>query len=122
MTPAARRAGLGAVALLAVGLSGGCTKNAVDRPAVDVTWTLSPAAATVGPATLTITLRGPAGGAGSAGAVPLEGLMSHPGMAPVIADASERAPGVYEVPFAFTMPGDWALIVRVALPGGEQVE
>jgi len=43
-------------------------------------------------------------------------------MAPVIADASERAPGVYEVPFAFTMQGDWTLIVRAALPGGGQVE
>jgi len=60
MTPAARRAGPGAVALLAVGLSGGCARKAVAPPAVDVTWTLSPAAATIGPATLTITLRGPA--------------------------------------------------------------
>ena len=122
MTPAARRAGPGAVALLAIGLSGGCTRETVGREAVDVAWTLSPAAATVGPATLTMTLRAPAGGAVTAATIHLEGHMSHPGMAPVIADASERAPGVYEVPFAFTMPGDWALIVRVALPGGGRVE
>ena len=45
----------------------------------------------VGPATLTITLRGPAGSAVRAATVRLEGHMSHPGMAPVLADARPSA-------------------------------
>ena len=91
-------------------------------PRVDVAWTLSPSPPGVGPAILTVTLRGPTGEAVTGAAVRLEGHMSHPGMAPVVADARERAPGVYDLPFAFTMQGDWVLLVSVAPPGGGRVE
>jgi hypothetical protein len=43
-------------------------------------------------------------------------------MAPVVAAAQEHEPGVYDVPFAFTMQGDWVLLVSVALPDGGRVE
>ena len=122
MTRSAWRTRPGAVALLAAGLSGGCTKAAVVAPRVDVAWTLSPSPPVVGPAILTITLRGPAGDAVTGATVHLEGHMSHPGMAPVMAEARERAPGTYDVPFAFTMQGDWVLLVSVAVPGGGRVE
>jgi YtkA-like len=110
------------VALLAAGLSSGCTKAAVVSPRVDVAWTLSPPAPVVGPALLTITLRGSSGEAVNGAKVRLEGHMTHPGMAPVVANAREQAPGVYEIPFGFTMQGDWVLLVSVALPGGGRVE
>ena len=122
MKRGAWRARPGAVALLAAGLSSGCTKSAVVPPPVDVAWTLSPTAAVVGPATLVVTVRAPAGDAVAGATVHLEAFMSHPGMAPVLADATERLPGVYDLPFAFTMPGDWVLTVSVALPGGGRVE
>ena len=48
--------------------------------------------------------------------------MSHPGMAPVIVNGAERAPGVYEIPFAFTMAGDWVLLVAVTLTDGSRAE
>jgi hypothetical protein len=48
--------------------------------------------------------------------------MSHVGMAPVFADALERAPGVYELSFALTMRGDWVLLVSVTLADGGRVE
>jgi hypothetical protein len=48
--------------------------------------------------------------------------MSHAGMAPVVTDAREHAPGVYDLPFAFTMQGDWVLLVSVALPAGGRIE
>jgi hypothetical protein len=48
--------------------------------------------------------------------------MSHAGMAPVFADGVERAPGVYELSFALTMRGDWALLVSATLAGGARVE
>jgi hypothetical protein len=48
--------------------------------------------------------------------------MSHAGMAPVLADGVERAAGVYDIPFAFTMQGDWVLLVSAVLPDGGRVE
>ena len=52
----------------------------------------------------------------------LEGHMSHAGMAPVLAEAAERAPGIYEIPFSFPMPGDWVLLVSAATTDGARLE
>jgi hypothetical protein len=116
------RARPAAVALLAAGLSGGCARAAVVGPRVDVAWTLLPSPPIVGPATLTVTLRGPSDAAVTGATVRLEGHMSHAGMPPVLAAGREQAPGVYDLPFAFTMQGDWVLLVSVTLPGGGRVE
>jgi hypothetical protein len=88
---------------------------------LDFSSTLEPAAPSVGPATLTVRLRD-AGGAVTGAAVRLEAHMSHPGMAPVMADATERTPGVYGISFHFTMQGDWVLLVSAVLPNGRRVE
>jgi hypothetical protein len=48
--------------------------------------------------------------------------MKHPGMAPVLAAATERSPGVYDLPFAFTMQGDWVLLVSAVAPHGGRIE
>jgi hypothetical protein len=120
-TAASRR--LAALVLLGAGLvSGACGRHSRPGPAIDVTSTLVPAAAVVGPATLTVTLRDPSGTPVRGAAVTLEGHMSHAGMAPVLASATERAPGVYAMPFAFTMRGDWALLVSVILTDGSRLE
>jgi hypothetical protein len=119
----APRAGRLALAMLgALLLIIGCRRPAIVTPAVDVTWALSPAVPIVGPATLTITLRRPSGEALAGAAVRLEGHMTHPGMAPVVADATERTPGVYDLPFEFTMQGDWVLLVSAAAPRDGRIE
>ena len=87
----------------------------------DVAWTLSPPTSIVGPAILNIHINGRSGPVIGA-IVKLEGHMSHAGMAPVLATATESAPGVYEVPFTFTMAGDWVLLVSGVLPDGSRVE
>lgn len=46
----------------------------------------------------------------------VEGFMSHPGMAPVMATVAERGEGVYEVELQLTMSGDWILLVTGRLP------
>jgi hypothetical protein len=112
--------------LAAAGLSQlGCSRHEhtarTDAP-VDLTWSLRPATAVVGPATLTLSLRASSGGPIAGAKVGLEAHMTHPGMAPVMAAAVERTPGVYEVDFAFTMQGDWVLLVSVSLPDGARVE
>ena len=108
---------LGAVLLVT-----GCRKSAPAASDVDLTWELSPAAPTVGPATLTITLRRQSGEPLAGAAMRLEGHMTHPGMAPVLADAIERTPGVYDLPFPFTMEGDWALLVTAETPRDGRIE
>jgi hypothetical protein len=108
---------------LAAGLAGGaCGRAAVTGPQPDLAWTLSPGTPVAGPATLTVTLRTPAGAPVAGARIRLEGHMSHPGMAPVVADGTEREPGVYAIPFTFTMPGDWALLVSATLADGARVE
>jgi hypothetical protein len=113
---------LGIVVLAASLPNSRCDRSVRTEPKVDVSWTLSPSAAVVGPALLTITLRRPSGDAVKGATVRLEGHMSHAGMTPVLANATERAPGVYDVSFAFTMRGDWVLLVSVALPDGGRVD
>jgi hypothetical protein len=100
----------------------GCGHSARSEPHVDLTWTLRPASAIVGPNTLTLSIRGRSGEPMAGATVRIEGHMTHPGMAPVMADAVERAPGVYEAAFAFTMQGNWVLLVSVRLPDGARVE
>lgn len=90
-----------------------------DQP--NLTWTLDPAASVVGPAVLRVQIQQPSGPVAGA-TVKLEAHMSHAGMAPVLANAIERAPGLYEVPFTFTMQGDWVLLVSGVLPDGVRVE
>jgi hypothetical protein len=113
--------GTRALALLAAGM----TVVSCGRPATTaagLSWTLSPATPVVGPATLTVQLRD-AGGTPLAGAqLRVDSFMSHPGMAPITAKASERTPGLYVVPVTFTMAGDWALLVSATLPDGGRVE
>lgn len=104
------------VALFAVSLPiNGCSSRGNLGPAVVVTSTLSPAVPVVGPAVLTVGVRDRAGAPVTKVAVRLEGHMSHAGMTPVLAHGTEREPGIYDVPFAFTMAGDWVLLVTATV-------
>ena len=51
----------------------------------------------------------------------VEGHMTHPGMAPVVAPLSENGDGVYETRLRFTMSGEWTLVVTGVLVNGEAV-
>jgi len=96
-----------------------------DRPRVpefNVAWTLDPSPAVVGPATLNVQLAHHTNGPVKGAALRLEGHMSHAGMAPVIAVATERAPGAYEIRFAFSMTGDWILLLSGETSEGRRIE
>jgi hypothetical protein len=87
--------------------------------AIRVTWTLDPSPPVVGePIVARLTLRDAAQKPITGMRLKLEGLMSHPGMAPVIAPVIERGDGTYEAALRFTMAGDWILLVTGQLPDG----
>lgn len=48
--------------------------------------------------------------------------MSHPGMAPVFADAREIEPGRYRAVMELSMAGDWYVVAHVNLPDGRKLE
>jgi hypothetical protein len=100
----------------------GCGRRDRAGPPLHVTWSLRPPSPIVGPATLTVTLQDQTGAPVKGAKVSLEGHMSHPGMAPVLADAVERTAGVYDVSFAFPMQGDWVLLVSAARADGARIE
>jgi len=48
--------------------------------------------------------------------------MSHPGMEPVFASATETEPGSYAARMQLTMPGDWVILVQGTLANGERID
>jgi hypothetical protein len=83
---------------------------------------VSPQPPRVGQVTITLTLTDGSGKLLSGARIRLEGNMSHPGMAPVFADASETDPGHYRARMDLSMAGDWYVIARVSLPNGRRLD
>lgn len=54
--------------------------------------------------------------------VSLTADMDMPGMTPVVAKASETAPGRYEGALTWTMPGDWSVFSEARWPDGRRLE
>jgi len=48
--------------------------------------------------------------------------MSHAGMAPAVATATEVEPGRYRAIIELSMPGDWVVIAHATLPDGRKVD
>lgn len=76
----------------------------------------------VGDATLVITLTDATGQPVSAQKVEVRGDMTHAGMQPVLAKSTKGENGVYEVPFEWTMSGDWIVTVKATMPDGAVAE
>ena len=53
--------------------------------------------------------------------VSARGDMNHGGMAPVLADGVESDPGVYRIPWEWTMAGDWLVDVTLRSAEGAEV-
>jgi hypothetical protein len=100
----------------------GCSRGGKDLPDVAMDLIVEPQPPQIGLARITISLadagRQPISGA----RVALEGNMSHAGMVPVFAQASEVTPGRYQADLEFTMGGDWFILVRADLPDGRSME
>jgi protein SCO1/2 len=88
---------------------------------VKMNLTLRPDPPAVGDATLTVSLSDAAGRPISGAQVQVRGDMAHGAMEPVLGAASgSDSGGQYQVPFRWTMGGDWVLHVQAALADGHQ--
>jgi hypothetical protein len=100
----------------------GCSRTASSPGNMTIEHAISPQPARVGPVVLTLRLADPAAKAVAGAHITLEADMSHAGMAPVLAEASEIEPGRYQAHLAFGMAGDWVILLHVTLPGGQKLE
>jgi len=86
-----------------------------------LTHEVSPQPPRVGP--VTITLKPAKSGIPLTGArITLEGNMSHGGMAPVFAEATEIAPGHYRAIMELSMAGDWFVQVHLSSSDGRKLD
>lgn len=85
---------------------------------VDVTLEVQPDPPAVGQSTLVLTLTDAEGNFIEGAALSVKGDMNHAGMEPVLREAQSGPDGVAEIPFEWTMGGDWIVTVDVSLPEG----
>ena len=112
-----------ALAALALVALTGCQRASQQSPAdqapeISAILAVDPEPALVGPATLSVQLSDASGAPVEGATVSLKGDMSHAGMQPVLAGATETAGGVYEAPWVWTMSGDWFVTVTAMLSDG----
>jgi hypothetical protein len=113
---------LPALACAAALLAAACRGPVEPAPALLVEHEISPHPPQVGRATLSLKLSDAAAKPLTGARVTLEGNMTHPGMIPVYAGATEVEPGRYRASLEFTMGGDWVVLVQAALPDGRKLE
>jgi hypothetical protein len=100
----------------------GCHRSADPAKDVSVHVNITPQPVHTGMATVTIQLADPAAAPISHAHISVEADMSHPGMAPVFADAAEALPGSYQAHLDFNMGGDWVVLLHIRLADGRKIE
>ena len=96
--------------------------NADPVSGVVMTFTVDPDPTLVGLTQAVIMLTGADGQPVTGATVAIKGDMTHAGMQPVLADATEEASGSYRAEFAWTMSGDWIVTVTATLADGTVAE
>lgn len=113
---------LGTGGLLILATLAGCRGDGPGHPTtLEVQLSVAPTPPVTGPARLVFSVQDPEGQPSENLSIRVEGMMSHPGMLPVVAQAQAEGEGHYVIPaFRFPMGGDWILLIRVRLPDGSQ--
>lgn len=102
-------------------LLAGCRQSAQNATA-EIGIELRAGSLTIGETTLHITLTDASGQPVSAQKIEVRGDMTHAGMQPVLAESSEGENGAYEIPFEWTMSGDWIVTVKATMADGSVSE
>ena len=87
-----------------------------------ITHEISPQHPRVGPVAITLKMTDSSGKSVSGAHFSLEGNMSHAGMTPVFAEATETGAGIYRATMNLSMAGDWRVVARATLPDGRKLE
>lgn len=111
---------LALVGLILMMIMIGCRQQVQDATEAGIRIDLSfePEIPVVGEAVLRITVVDAAGSPINDAQIDIRGDMSHAGMQPVLRQVEQGDGGVYEIPFEWTMAGDWFIEVSVTLPDG----
>lgn len=100
----------------------GCLMSCSRASDVTATWNIEPAPPIAGADTVVrIRLEHEDGSAVRGARLKLEGHMSHPGMAPVVGNVTERENGAYEARIHLSMAGDWVFVLTGELTNGTRV-
>jgi hypothetical protein len=83
---------------------------------------ISPQPARVGPVTITLRIADASGKPVTGARIAIEGNMSHAGMTPVFAEATETGDGRYRASLELSMAGDWIVLVHATIPDGRKLE
>ena len=113
--------GLALVGLLIVGCGRAQHAAPEANDGFTVTFATEPAAPAVGDGSVVVTLTDASGHPVDGAQLAVEANMSHAGMTPVNAVATGSQDGIYRVPLAWTMSGDWFVDVKFILPDGQAV-
>jgi len=97
----------------------GCGSSQADEITMDLV--ADPDPPSVGQSSLKLTLTTPDATAVEGAMVMVDGNMDHEGMQPLHAMFKEQGSGVYQVPFSWTMEGDWMMDVTATLANGQEV-
>jgi hypothetical protein len=112
---------LGRIMLIALALSG-CARASTSASPLTITMQVTPNPPVVGMTTIDLQVRDLAGQPLTGAMVEVEGSMTHAGMTPDVATATEQAPGHYQATLSLTMSGDWLITVAVHMADGRIVE
>jgi hypothetical protein len=99
-----------------------CRQPAAPDSELIVKSEISPSPAHVGPATITVQLSDPSMKPVTGASIGIEADMSHAGMAPAFSKSKEDGSGRYRGDIVFSMAGDWAILLHIALANGTKIE
>jgi hypothetical protein len=83
---------------------------------------ISPQPPRVGPVAITLRMTDASGKPVTGARIEIEGNMSHAGMTPVFAEATETGNGGYRATIDLSMAGDWLVVAHIALIDGRKLE
>jgi hypothetical protein len=98
----------------------GCRRQSTPVTDLRLSHVVSPQPPRVGPTVIGLALSDASGQPVSGARIELEANMSHAGMTPVFAKATEAAPGHYGATIQLSMAGDWIVVAHVSLADGRE--
>lgn len=104
--------------IVALALVGCRAPEPIASEDIQVEVSVEPNPPAVGEAALTVLVSDPDGNPLNVASISVRGDMDHAGMVPVIESLENGEGGIYELPFEWTMGGDWIVEVTVELADG----